>query len=283
MRLCALRGTAARCAPAALALLCALWPQRARAQDRFEIQVYDSEVARAGEVGLELHTNYVVAGARGTSPEGELATRHVLHLTAEPHLGVFGWGEAGAYLQSAVRPEGQVDFAGFKLRFKAKWPEKLFGGVVGLALNVELSRVPASYEANVWGTEVRPIIDARAGALYASVNPIVATDLQGPLAGHPQFEPAVKLAVFVAPQLALGAEYYAALGPVDAFLHASEQNHRLYGVLDLVTDYVDLNLGLGRGLGTAEPWVAKAIFGFHAKGAPPEDVPPPTLKPAAPR
>jgi hypothetical protein len=235
----------------------------ATAQDRFEIQVYDSEVAQAGQLGLELHTNYVFSGSRTISPEGELATHHVLHATLEPHIGLFGWGELGAYLQSALRPGGGFDYAGVKLRFKARWPEKFFDDKLGLALNVELSRIPRTYEPNVWGTEVRPVIDLRVGSFYGSVNPIVSIDLQGPAAGHPQFQPAAKLAVFVRPELAVGSEYYSAFGPFDAILPPGEQNHHLYGIVDFTSAYVDINLGLGRGFGGAEPWVAKSILSFH--------------------
>jgi hypothetical protein len=216
----------------------------ASAQDRFEIQVYDSEVAQAGQLGLELHTNYVFKGSRSTSPEGELATEHVLRATLEPHIGLFGWGELGAYLQSALRPGGAFDYAGVKLRFKARWPEKFFDDRLGLALNVE-------------------VIDLRVGPFYGSVNPIISIDLRGPAAGHPQFQPAAKLAVFVRPDLSVGSEYYAAFGPLDALLAAGEQNHYLYGVVDFTSAYVDFNVGLGRGFGGAEPWVAKSIFSFH--------------------
>jgi hypothetical protein len=245
----------------------------ASAQDRFEIQVYDSEVAEAGQFGLELHTNFVFAGGREPSPEGELPTEHVLHATLEPHVGLFGWAELGAYLQSALRPGGSFDYAGVKLRFKAKWPEKFFNGALGLALNVELSRIPAAYEANVWGTELRPIIDLRVGPVYGAVNPIIGTDLQGSLAGHPQFDPAFKLAYFARPELSFGGEYYAALGPFDSLLPAAQQKHWLYAVLDFAGDSLDLNFGLGRGFGAADPWVAKAIFGIHPKISAPSRTP----------
>jgi hypothetical protein len=260
----------------ALSALCAT---AAAAQDRFEIQVYDTEVAEAFHFGLELHTNYVLSGSRATSADGALATEHVLHTTLEPHLGVFGWGELGGYLQGALRPGGSFDYAGVKLRFKARWPAKFFDDRLGLAINFELSRIPGAYEPNVWGTEVRPAIDLRIGPLYASVNPIVTTDLQGPLAGHPQLEPAFKLALFARPDLSFGSEYYAALGPFDALLPVAGQNHRLYGVLDFASDYLDLNLGVGRGFGTAEPWVAKAIFGVHPPGTPASHGPPPEAAP----
>ena len=265
--------------PLRLALPLLLASFAAAAQDRFEIQVYDSEVAEAGQFGLELHTNYAFSGSRSTSADGELATQHVLHATLEPHLGVSGWGELGGYLQSALRPDGSLDFAGAKLRFKAKWPEKFFGDRLGLSINFELSRVPGAYEANVWGSEVRPALDVRVGPIYGAFNPIVTTDLQGALAGRPQFEPAFKLAVFARPALSFGSEYYAAFGPFDGVLPAAQQNHRLYGVVDYASDYVDLNFGVGRGFGSAEPWVAKAIFGIHPPGTPASHTPPPEAAP----
>jgi hypothetical protein len=252
----------ARVAAAALAWV-VLASAPARAQDRFEIQVYDSEVADAGEPGVEVHTNYSFQGRRTVSPDGELPTEHVLNLTFEPHLGLFGWAEVGAYLQTAVRPEGSFDYAGVKLRFKAKWPDKFFGGTVGLAVNGELSRLPARYELGKWGSELRPIVDARVGPVYASVNPIVSIDLGGPLAGHLQLHPAAKLAFFATPAVSLGTEYYGGYGPVDAPAPAAEQSHKLYAVIDLALDYLDLNFGLGHGLGAADPWTAKAIVGIH--------------------
>jgi hypothetical protein len=238
----------------------------ATAQDRFEIQVYDSEVAAAGEPGLELHLNYVARGSRA-SEGSELPTNHVFHTTLEPHLGLFGWAELGGYLQGALRPDGSYDYAGAKLRFKMKLPGKVFG-VVGIALNTELSLVPAAYEGNRWGSELRPIVDVRLGALYASLNPILATDLAGALAGHPQLEPAAKLGWFVLEALSLGAEYYGGFGRLEAPLPAAEQDHHLYGALDLTSDYLDVNFGVGRGLGAGEPWVMKGIIGLHGAAKP---------------
>src|SRR5471032_2268065 len=199
----------------------------ASAQDRFEIQVYDSEVAPAGEPGLEMHLNYVANGTQTVSPGGELPSQHVLHLTLEPHLGLFGWGELGCYLQGALWPDGSFDYAGAKLRF-----------------------------------------DARIGLLYASINPILSTDLQGPDAGHPQLEPAAKLSLFALPELSFGAEYYAGLGPIDSLLPIARENHHLFAVLDFAGAWFDLNLGVGSGFGEGEGWVAKAILGLHPRGEP---------------
>lgn len=184
---------------------------RAMAQDPFEIQVYDSETAKPGEAGMELHANAFGAGSATSAPGQAEPTDRGFHLTFEPHLGVADWAEIGAYLQTAGRPEGGYEYAGAKVRFKARLPSKL-AGHVGLALNAEVSGLPATYSASRYGGELRPIVDLRAGWLYASVNPILAFDFEGTLAGRPQLEPAAKAEVMVVSNLVgIGAEYYGAV------------------------------------------------------------------------
>jgi len=253
--------------------LAALSASSARAQDRFEIQVYDSETAGPWVPGLELHLNYVFSGTTLPSADGAEPTSNVFHLTFEPHLGLGEWAELGAYLQTALTPGPDYDYAGVKLRVKLRYPEKLFG-MLGLAVNFEVSDVPAVFEPNVWGLEMRLIADLRWRLLYFSLNAIIGMDLQGALAGQPQLSPAAKASVFYwdHPGLACaaGLEYYGALGPFKDFYGASEQFHSLYGVLDFMSDYVDLNIGLGYGWGAADPWVGKAILGFHPRATAPD-------------
>src|SRR5262249_36236632 len=158
------------------------------------------------------HVNYVAQGSKLPSRDGELPSNHVSHYTLEPHIGLTPWLEAGAYFQTALRPDNQFDYAGVKLRTKGRLPFRPAG--FGFALNVEVSSVPKIYEAARIGSEFRPVIDFRSGRLYLSVNPIVSVDFDGPWAGHPQLQPAAKLAVELIGGLAIGCEYYAALGPV---------------------------------------------------------------------
>jgi hypothetical protein len=217
----------------------------ARAEDEFEIQVYDADTAPPGEVGFELHVN---TGAARQS-----------HFTLEPHVGLTRWIEAGAYLQTALSSDGRFDYAGVKLRVKGRVPRR-FAGVVGLALNLELSSVPAIFEANRWGLELRPIVDARWKRLYASVNPIVGIDLLGALAGRPQLEPAATVLLEIWRGIAIGAEYYAALGPVTALLPRREQVHRLFGVVDVQYGKFAVHAGAGAGLVAGERWIVKSIL-----------------------
>ena len=245
---------------ATFAAVCLAFSLRSKglAQDRFEIQVYDSQTAPPGQVGLELHANAVARGSR--EPLGpELPTQGVVHLTFEPHLGLLSWCEVGAYLQTAQRPDGQFDAAGAKLRFKARAPTR-YGGF-GFAVNAELSDVPQRYEANQLGAELRPIADFAAGPWYAAVNPILGLDLKGAQAFQPQFEPAVKVGFQLDPALLLGAEYYGAF--------SSAASHLVYGAFDFTSRWIDLNAGVGYGFAGPERWVLKAILGIH----PPEERP----------
>jgi hypothetical protein len=242
-----------------LLLLCAT---AAGAQDAFEIQVYDTNTAPPLTAGVEIHLNAVLQGSEQPSPAGELPTHHVGHVTLEPHLGLTDWLEAGAYLQSALRPDGTYDYAGAKLRMKARLLEPAFGWL-HLALNGELSWLPARYEAARRGGELRPILEARTGPLGFWLNPIVSFELTGGF--HPELEPCAKAAWWVTEAVSLGAEYYAGLGPIDGPFPLSEQVHRAFGVVDLATRWLDLNFGIGGGSGS-DSFIVKAIVGVHPPG-----------------
>jgi len=253
----------ARAPGTAFGLLSLLVPLASLPQDKFEIQVYDSQIDPVLAPKVELHLNYFPTGLRAGSADGELPTHHVARYTLEPQTGLTDWCEVGGYFQTALRPEGSFDFAGVKLRFKARPPGQLWN-IIRVALNTEVSYVPRAYEAQRWGGELRPIVDLRVGRFYASINPILSFDLAGPEAGVPQLQPAAKVSFDLFSGLALGSEYYAGFGPIDNLLPAREQTHVLYGALDWASAMLDLNLGVGYGgLGAGERWVAKAIVGVQ--------------------
>ncbi len=234
-------------------------PDAARAQDAFEIQVYDAATAPPGDFGFELHVNNVLSGVRTSSPQGELPSNHVTHLTLEPHLGLAPWCEAGAYFQVAVRPDGELDYAGVKLRFKIRIPRRV-RGLLGFALNFELSSVPESYEATGLGGEVRPVLDLQWRRLYFAINPIFGFDFRGPLAGHPQLQPAATVLVRVLPGWSLGVEYYGAFGAIDRPLAPPAEVHRLFAVSTFEHKWLGFHVGAGYGFSAGDKWILKAIF-----------------------
>lgn len=248
--------------PRAIAIAVVLCATRAAwAQDAFEIQVYDAETAPPRDTGIELHVNHVAAGSTTRAATGELATDRVTHLTLEPHVGLARWCEAGMYLQTALRPDGALDYAGVKLRFKARVPRRL-RGVVGLALNAELSALPTTYEATGLGGELRPVVDVEVGRFYASVNPIIGFDFFGRDAGHPQLLPAATVLWQIVEDWQIGVEYYGAYGPIDHPLGASEQVHRLFVVSSFQYRWFGLHVGGGYGFAGGDKWIVKSILSF---------------------
>ncbi len=225
----------------------------ARAQDAFEIQVYDTETAERGESGLELHVNqHVITGVAGET-----------HVTFEPHYGLAAWAELGGYFQTSVTTTGDLAYAGVKLRLKLRRPHRVWEDRIGLAINGELSAVPSRFEPQVWGGEIRPIIDLTVGRLYAAFNPILSVELQGDVAGHPQLEPAAKLTAKLAADIAVGVEAYGAYGPIDDL--GSEHASRLLAVIDVTGGWWDVNVGGGYGWGSTDHVVAKLIVGIHPR------------------
>ncbi len=234
-------------------LLVLLAATPAYAQDEYEIQVYDTETAPRGEAGLEMHVNDAFVQ---DAPDE-------LHLTFEPHYELADWAELGGYFQTALDTSGSGGYGGVKVRTKLRWPRRVWNDRLGLAVNGEISAVPSRYEAQVWGSELRPVIDLDVGRVYASVNPIVTFDLAGSLAGHPQLEPAAKLAVRANDAVMIGVEAYGAFGPVDDL--GSEHVTRVLAAIDVRGAWWDLNAGAGPEWGAPDRGVVKIIVGIHPR------------------
>ena len=245
-------------------------PAPARAVDPFEIQVYDGTANPPGVPGLELHVNHVGGGVNAPPPAAP--SDGSTHFTLEPSLGVTTWWELGGYLQTALRADGGYDFAGVKLRTKFVTPPS-FHPHVRLGVNLELAWLPAAYDADHWGGELRPIAAWEDARWLLVVNPIVGTPLAGAAArSGPTFEPAAMAVVKLGGVVAAGLEYYASLGPIGGSHAGRDQEHYLFEVVNLLAvEHLELSLGVGEGLTAgSNGWIVKTIVGW-------------ALEPAAPR
>jgi hypothetical protein len=255
-----------------LVLASTLVTTRALALDAFEIQVYEAEVNRPGQFGLELHSNASIQGHATPEYPEQIPPNHVARFTLEPALGITEWLELGAYLQTMITPHGGK-FGGAKLRAKFVLPER-FCKPFFFGINAEVGRVPRTVEAEGWANEFRPIIGWSNGRFLVDVNPIFGYALSGPQRFRPDFEPAGKVAVNTDRGFMLGVEYYAGLGLVTSgFSPWRDQEHLVFATFDLVepvgqpegqgANPWELNLGVGRSLteGTPSRWLVKAIVG----------------------
>lgn len=253
-----------------LALLVLLASGTARALDLAEIQVYQSEVNRPGQFGLEVHTNHTIRGQKQVEYEGHIPPHGVTRLTLEPALGVTEWLELGLYFQALHAPDAGFQWAGAKVRAKLVVPSRLTGRFM-LGLNVEVGRIPHNVEVDGWANELRPIFGYKDGWLLASFNPIIGYAFTGDERMKPHFEPALKGWINTQRGFALGVEYYAGLGLFSrGFAPLREQEHLALVAFDLAEpagrdddDGWELNVAFGHGFGpaTAQDWLLKTIVG----------------------
>src|SRR2546422_6744242 len=111
----------------------------AAAQDPFEIEVYPYHTAERGEWELDAHLNYTATGT--TTYDGLVApTEHQAHLALELTRGITEHWEAGAYLLSAYRPGAGVEYAGWRLRSRGRFPASgRLPGDVSLGAGLEVT------------------------------------------------------------------------------------------------------------------------------------------------
>jgi len=224
-----------------------------------EIQVYTDDLERQGEFGIEVHANTTPSGRTTPDYPGEVVPHHGLRLTPEISYGLSPGWDAGAYLPIVRGGDGTWAFAGPRLRLKwlpIRPAEGESGAFVGI--NTEFSFVQERFEQAKRSAELRPIVGYRGERWLFALNPNLEVDLAGEAKGVVLFSPAIKVARALRGGPALGIEYYGELGPVSSFAPRNQQAHTFYAVLDNPW----LNVGIGRGYGTADRWTIKSIFSF---------------------
>lgn len=225
-----------------------------------EIQVYTEELNKPGEYGLEQHLNYTVKGQQTPDYPGHMPSHHVTQITPEFSYGLTDMLEAGLYVPVAITAAGDTFLNGLRARLKYIAPrrndEKVFYG-----LNVEIGRDSYRTSESLSGMELRPIIGYRDARWLVSFNPILNMALSSNVSRRPQFEPSLKLTHRLAGEARGGVEYYGEYGPLNHMLSGDQRAHTVYAVVDVETDDLDINFGIGRGfVNAADDWVLKSII-----------------------
>ena len=220
-----------------------------RAQDPFEIQVYEYETVPKGMWNLETHMNYIGKGTRMF--EGPVApTNDQFHLTFELTRGLTENFEMAGYLVLAHRPGGDtLDYVGWRVRPRVSVP-KSWGWPVDVSMSVEFGFPQKVYEENSVTLELRPIIEKKFGRFQIDVNPVVGRALRGPGTDEGwDFEPGVRFGYELNKKLDVSLEYYGSTGAIGDFLPANEQVHQLFPGGDLkLSENIVWNFGIGVGM-----------------------------------
>jgi hypothetical protein len=227
-----------------------------------EIQVYMDELNRPGQIGLDIHNNYVFSGVGGPAYPGEQPSAHRYRITPEFSLGLSDTLELGAYLPLAtIDGRGVFRADGVKLRLKyiAPRPEgrNWFWGA-----NFEIGRVAHRLDENPYNAELKGILGMRSGKWEAALNANFDFKISGPAPAPASLEIATKLDYAVTPGFRLGVENYTGIGEIRRLGRFGDSEQSSYVTADTHIGKWDLNLGLGRGYGTNnDRWIAKVIVG----------------------
>jgi hypothetical protein len=232
------------------------------AQENYEIQVYPSETMPKGVTMFELHSNYTLKGSRFSSGQ-ELPTNHQVHETLEITHGFNSWSELGFYWFMAKPQGGNFQWVGTHLRPRFRVPEG-WGWPVGISISQEIGYSEAKFSGDTWTYELRPIIDKQVGLWYVSLNPVLGKSLRGPGAAQAfDVTPNAQLGFDLTNKINIAAEYYGSTGTIRGVVPIAEQEHMLFGAVNLdFGPQWEFNLAYGNALTAAgDKSIVKMIFG----------------------
>lgn len=225
-----------------------------------EIQVYDDEINQPGELGVEIHTNYVRSGDTSPAYPGEIPSHHNFRATPEFNYGLTRNVDGGVYIPTIRDADGSWFVEGAKLRLKYM-ADKQEGGFYW-GVNGELGHIAKRTEPERWNLEIRPIIGYRTGNWHLAANPIVGASLSGASSHVPSLTPAYKINYRTGAETWVGIEHYIDGGPTN---NLANQGQELYLAAETEIGGIGLNVGVGHGWAGANNSTLKAIFNVPLK------------------
>jgi hypothetical protein len=221
-----------------------------------EIEVYRDGLNARGGLTLEANQSYVFSGDEAPDFPGGQASAHRYRLTPELSYGLTPSLEVGALTVLTVDARGRAGAHGLKARLRYIDPHTDHGLYWGA--NLEAGCVDRTQSETPCGAELRGILGYEGRRWVLAVNPILEGGVGGTEPVSAELD--AKLAYRVGETLLLGVESYNGFGPVRGFAPLKDTEHMLYLAADLELKGVELNIGLGHGLGrVSDGWVAKTV------------------------
>ena len=238
----------------------------AKAQDNYEIQVYESDTVPPRTTMVEIHSNFTIDGQK-TVINGVVPSNHAEHETLEITQGWTSWFETGFYVFSSIQPESSPNsgwqWVGDHIRPRVAVPAS-WHWPVGLSISQEIGYQRRQFAEDSWDYELRPIIDKKIGRWYLDFNPTFDRSLHGMNVGKGwEFSPNVKVSFDFTKKIAGGVEYYGALGPVSQFDPINQQSQQIFPTIDLnVSPEWEFNFGVGVDVtNSSDHLIVKCIVG----------------------
>lgn len=224
-----------------------------------EIQVYEDDMDKPGQFGLDVHNNYVWGSPSPLEYRGEQQPDYRYRFTPEFSYGVTPDVELGLYVPLGTVSNNALDLGGVKFRVKYIAP-KPEGQDWYWGANFEIGAVTKALDINPWNAELKGIVGWRHGRWDLALNTNLDFVVSGPLAGQPSVQLATKVSYKVIDNLALGFESYNGIGTVNRFLSPGGQGHSTFLTADTNFGPWGLNAGIGHGYsGEPDKWIFKFI------------------------
>jgi hypothetical protein len=226
-----------------------------------EIQVYENDLDRPGQFGLDVHTNYVLSNHAPADYSGEQSADHRLRITPEFSYGLTSAVELGLYLPLAeLDRNGHFTVDGAKARIKyivPAPPDKLFY----YGVNFEIGHVDHRLDENPWNAELKGIAGWHKGPWDLAFNVNFDFAVSGPDKEPATVQLATKASYKVTDKLALGLESYDGAGSVHNLGHFADAGHAIYATADTSIGLWDFDIGIGHGYaGEPDKWAFKLII-----------------------
>ena len=223
-----------------------------------EIQVYEDDLDKPGQFGLDTHINYVLANTAGPDYPGQQPSVDRVRITPEWSYGLTRTVELGLYLPLADFRDNQFTLDGYKMRVKwiAPHPESQnwYWGA-----NFEIGQVDKRLDINPWNAELKGIVGWHDARWDLAFNTNIDWAVAGPDRQPASVQLATKVAYKLNPKLALGVESYDGIGDFDRFRFGGS-GHEIYGAVDATLGKWALNAGVGYGYsGEPDHWTLKMI------------------------
>ena len=237
----------------------------ARAADE-EIQVYEDDLDKPGQFGLDTHVNYVPAGSKLFDYAGEQQSVDRVRITPEWSYGLTRDVELGLYLPLADIRDNQFALDGYKFRIKYIVPHP-DGQSWYWGANFEIGQVDKRLDINPWNAELKGILGWRKGRWDLAFNTNIDWTVAGPDRQPASVQLATKIDYKLTDKLALGVESYDGAGDVNHFGRFTGSGHEVYGTVDATIGKWAFNAGVGYGYsGEPDHWTLKMIISVPIDG-----------------
>jgi hypothetical protein len=194
----------------------------------FELEVYPATTEGKGIHELENTTSFVANGNAGTAEEGDVPRHRLLRTSIEYNYGLTDKIDVATYLDLQRPNEGDVEYAGSRVRARgALWEKGQYPVDLGWYVEAEMPHdAPSDLEF-----DFRPLLSRDLGRFSVDLNPGFELPTVTSERRTLEFSYAARVYYRLSRNLTPGVEFYGSIGQIRAIDPSREQEHYVFPVL----------------------------------------------------